>query len=475
MSARYVEEPARRTPVFEEADVVVVGGGTAGVAAALAAAKTGASTVVIEQHGVLGGTIVWGAPVINRLQNDYKLHPEAGRQQLVRGVALDIVKRMVQEGGCPGEMQVVNGVELTPDPALMLPEPWKRVMFAMMRERGVTLMMRTFFSAPIMEGERIAGVAVENKAGRGVVLGKQFIDCTGDGDLAARAGCDYIGETEQDAIKQTTLCWGMTNVDVPRLFEFWKQQTVAAEFVTERGDTTRRLRDNIGFSINLLQIPEFAAVFKGTGVRMLHMIARGTTEIWHINCTRVQPKEGVLHYRTALENELRLRDQLDTLVGLMKRHIPGFERATVSQTAFEVGVRRTRTIRCLYDITLDDIVNERGFPDEIGRYGYMDLPDPQYHCRHGGSYGIPYRAIIPTRIDNLLVAGRMITSNIRAHMSTRNEGCCMIQGEGAATAAALCARRGVRPRDLDVSLLQETLQRNGVYLERQQHASGTGR
>ena len=162
----------------------------------------------------------------------------------MRGVPFEIVKRMVQAGGCPGEMEVVNGVELTPDPALMLPEPWKKVTFAMMQENNVTLLMRTFFSMPIMQGDTITGVAVENKAGRGIVLGKQFIDCTGDGDLAVRAGCDFIDETEQDEIKQTTLCWGMSNVDVPRLFEFWKQRTVAAEFVTERGDTQRTLKDN---------------------------------------------------------------------------------------------------------------------------------------------------------------------------------------------------------------------------------------
>jgi hypothetical protein len=96
----------------------------------------------------------------------------------------------------------------------------------------------------------------------------------------------------------------------------------------------------------------------------------------------------------------------------------------------------------------------------------MDLPNPEYHCKNGGSYGVPYRSIIPHRVDNLLLAGRMLTSNIRAHMSTRNEGCCMLMGEAAATAAAICARLGVRPRDLDVRILQETLLANGVYLQR---------
>mgnify|MGYP000026493676 CR=1 FL=1 len=466
MSARFIQEPAKFTDVYEEADVVVVGGGTAGVAAALAAAKNGAQTVCIEQYGVLGGTIIWGAPVINRLQNDYKLHPEAGRKQLVRGIAFEIVKRMVHEGGCPGDMEIINGEEMTPDPALMLPEPLKRVLFSMMQEYGVTLLMRTCFAAPIMEESGIIGVAVENKAGRGIVLGRKFIDCTGDGDLAARAGCDFIGEIEQDEIKQTTLCWGMSNVNVPRLFDFWRQHTIAAEFETERGDAQRLLKDIMGFSINLLQIPEIAPHLSETGVRMLHMISRGTSEVWHINCTRVQPKKGILHYRTALENELKLREQINFLVTLMKQYIPGFENAFVSQTQFEVGVRRTRTIRCLYDITLDDIVEERGFPDEIGRYGYMDLPNPKYHCKNGGSYGIPFRAILPTSVDNLLVAGRMITSNIKAHMSTRNGGCCMIQGEAAGTAAALCTRLGISLRDLDVKLLQDTLLSNGVYLQK---------
>ncbi|MCL2319852.1 MAG: FAD-dependent oxidoreductase, partial [Treponema sp.] len=131
-------------------------------------------------------------------------------------------------------------------------------------------------------------------------------------------------------------------------------------------------------------------------------------------------------------------------------------------------VRRTRTIRCEYDITLDDIIEERGFADDIGRYGYQDIPNPKFHPAHGGSYGIPYRAIVPQKPDQLLVAGRMVTSDWRAHMSTRNTACCMLQGEAAGTAAALSVKRSIAPRYLDVKLLQKTLVENGVYLETKQ-------
>ncbi len=150
---------------------------------------------------------------------------------------------------------------------------------------------------------------------------------------------------------------------------------------------------------------------------------------------------------------------------LLQTNVPGFENAFLNRTSPFVCVRRTRVVVCEYDITIDDIVEGRGFEDEIARYGFHDLA-PRYIVDRGGSYGIPYRAIIPKGIDNLLVAGRMITSTYEAHMSTRNSVCCMAQGHAAGTAAAMAALRDIPPRQLPINELQDMLESQDVYLNR---------
>ena len=148
---------------------------------------------------------------------------------------------------------------------------------------------------------------------------------------------------------------------------------------------------------------------------------------------------------------------------MLKRYIPGFENAYVYWTSYGLGVRYTRVIKCEHDLSLDEIVNGARFEDEVFLYGFHDCA-PRIMIKDAGCYGIPYRAMLPVTIDGLLVAGRLITGEWEAHMSTRNTVSCMAQGEAVGTAAALCAARDCTPRDLDVQLLRATLRDHGVYL-----------
>lgn len=162
--------------------------------------------------------------------------------------------------------------------------------------------------------------------------------------------------------------------------------------------------------------------------------------------------------------EIKLRLQVKQLSDMLIRYIPGFEHAYLSWTPEKVGVRLTRIVKCEHVLTLDEIVSGTRFPDEVFLYGFHDCA-PRITIRDGKWYGFPYRALVPVGVEGLLVAGRCVTREWEAHMSTRNTVSCMAQGQAVGTAAALCAREGVLPRKLDVQLLRRTLREQGVFLD----------
>jgi hypothetical protein len=162
--------------------------------------------------------------------------------------------------------------------------------------------------------------------------------------------------------------------------------------------------------------------------------------------------------------ELEIRRRLARAVELFRQYVPGCEKAFMARTSPRLCIRRGRLIECDYDITLSDVLEARHFDDEVMVYGFHDSA-PRYQVRNGGTYGLPYRALRVAGLENLLAAGMMITSNRDAHMSTRNTVCCMGQGQGAGTAAALCAARTCGTRDLEYSALRDALVKAGVYFE----------
>jgi hypothetical protein len=196
----------------------------------------------------------------------------------------------------------------------------------------------------------------------------------------------------------------------------------------------------------------------------------GTTRndyVFYVNSVNVPPTRRNLDPEEALATELDLRAKSYALTSFLQKHVEGFETALITSFAPILGVRNSRIVQCEYETSFDDIRQERGFPDEIGRYAWTDIHKAEFQPRHGGGYGVPYRAIIPLRVEHLLVAGRLITTEIKAHQSTRNTVHAMMQGEAAGTAAALAVQQGATPRRLDVRLLQDTLLKNGVILNKE--------
>jgi hypothetical protein len=162
--------------------------------------------------------------------------------------------------------------------------------------------------------------------------------------------------------------------------------------------------------------------------------------------------------------ELVIRQNQYKTLELFRKYLPGCENAFIARTSPSLNIRRGRTITCDYDIPLADVLDAKHFEDDIMAYGFHDSA-PRLKVKNGGTYGIPYKALRVKGIDNLLVAGMLITSNHDAHMSTRNTVSCMGQGQGAGTAAAMCAAKKCSTRDLQYSELKQKLVKDGVYLE----------
>ena len=456
---RTVLEEKRELPVRVECDVLVVGGGTAGVVAALAAARNGANTVLVERYGHLGGTMINGAGPWHSYFNTYKAFPGVRKIQLVRGIAQELVDRLVAAGGSPGHLEMDKGYTYDSMATLVDREVFKDVAFDMIKESGVTVLLHALMADTIMEGNSIRGIIIESKSGREAIMAGVVIDASGDGDVACRAGVPCVNTYPDAAVGMP---FGMSNVNIRKAVDFFIEKDMLTQMVYADKGSDQDHFVRIGFDLRKIDV--FKVYMEKAGLWGPLTVALHENDFNFINCTNIKPLDAV-DVQELTRAEITLRKQVMTMAAMLKEHIPGFEKGYVSWTPRQVGVRRTRIVACAYDLSVEDIINGACFDDEVVLYGFHDCA-PRIMIKNGGAYGIPYRALIPQEIDNLLVAGRMITSSWEAHMSTRNTVSCMAQGEAAGTAAALSIRQGTVPRSLDVGMLRDTLKKNGVYLER---------
>ncbi len=456
MSTRFINE-VRQTPVNYTCDVVVAGGGTAGVVAALSAARNGAKTILVDRYNFLGGTLLNGAGPLHSFYNLYKAFPGAKKVQCVRGLPSEIVDRLVQAGGSPGHLEQEKGGNYDSVITIIDWEIFKEVIFDMMEEAGVQVLLHTMVVDVIKEGSTVKGLIIEGKSGREAIEAKVVIDTTGDADVSAFAGAPFVKKHETTKVGMP---FGMFNVDMPRLVAFLEEHDMVNQIIhADKGSETD---DIIRLGFELKKIPIFKEFMDKTGMWGPLGISRYEGDYSYINSASLAAIDAT-DTVTLSKAEITLRKQAMTLARMLKEHIPGFEKAFVYWTPVSIGVRYTRCVECGHDMTLDEIVNCARFDDEVMLYGFHDMA-PRVMIKDAGYYGIPYRALLPNNVEGLLVAGRMITSEFQAHMSTRNTVSCMAQGEAVGAAAALSARQNVAPRDLDVQLLRKALRDQGVFL-----------
>ncbi|MEX0323642.1 MAG: FAD-dependent oxidoreductase [Puniceicoccaceae bacterium] len=449
-------EPARKLPV-RDFDVVVAGGGTAGVVAALAAARTGAETALIETKGYTGGTVTEGGTAIHSYYNLWKAFPGVEKRQVVKGIPLELIDRMIEVGGCTGHAEMERGYDYDSVCTALDVELYKLVTMRLLAEAGVFMALCTTAVGTVMDGKAVKGVIVESRSGREVFQGKSFVDCTAYGDLAAHAGAEYTVPEDYNCCNSI----GLGNVDMDQYYAFLKKHDAV-------GQLARGLRSGVDDQLVRLQgrnvnLPE-AYTRQARAIGM-----SGTTTTTHDNYImfvkfNYRVPGSVMNRDDMSKAELVVREHQYRGLQLVREYIPGCKTAFIARTAPRLNIRRGRLIKCDYDITHEDVIEARHFDDEVFVYGFHDSA-PRLQIKDGGTYGIPYRALCVKGVENLYVSGMMLTKDHRAHMSTRNTVSSMAQGQATGTAAAMCARKEIGSRDLKYHALREQLERDNVNFE----------
>ncbi len=445
---------------YGEYDVVVAGGGLAGVTAAVAAARSGASTLLVEKGGFLGGLGVVGATGWHSFFNIFDVTPGFERKRVVAGIAQELVDRIQAAGGGLGHIRMERGGDFVSMLTPVEPEVAKSELFNICREAGVKLLLHTGIDEVRTDGAgTITNLVLWNKAGRSLLRAKQVVDCTGDGDVAAGAGAPYASFGPDDhGAYAAGFTFRLCNVDLQALeadLEAKGLITQVAHAVkpgTYEPDLVR-----LGIDMRKLQAQgatDIPGYFLSSSLR--------PREITYMNCINHGPNDG-MSAEMLTESEIALRARMFEIADFFRESFAGCEQCYVAGPAPYAGQRRGLAIHCDYELTEEDCTEGRQFEDQIGCFSFID--NSRYFVKDGGAYGIPYRALLPQGVENLLIAGRMMTVDLVAHNSTRNTVCCMVAGQAAGTAAAMAAKDGIAPRAVDVPALQAHLRKAGALLE----------
>jgi len=404
--ANEILEPARRTPVAGEVDVLVAGGGPAGIAAALAAARQGARTLLVERYGYLGGMITGSYVVAILGVGD-------GHAPVAHGIVDEIRERM----GALGAAQPIGGCGDYRVDA----EPFKWQALEMLLEAGVRVRLHTLACDPIVEGGAVTGIVTESKSGREAYRATVTIDTSADADLAYRTGCNCENETHE-----VTLGFAIDGVDQERVEAFRRQSPAEHEAIAVEAA-----------EMNGGKLPGGSRLLRGVDVTDAEDLTRA---------------------------EIQLRQEGFRAFMYLREHMPGYEGARVRLTWPQLGVRLSRRIRGANVLVDDDLRSSRHFSDGIARLGVY-FPDwgPNYAIV-GLDYDVPYRTLVPEAMDGLLVAGRCISCDAIAGNTMRLIVPCLVTGQAAGVAAAIAAQQGCAPRDVPVDALRGALRAQGAWL-----------
>lgn len=447
-------EPERTIPVKDEVDILVVGGGPAGIMAARAAAESGLKVMLIESRGYLGGNLTLGLPILGYL----------GRKgnQVVEGLPQMLIDRLRARGKASEHKPCKNHVSLT----IIDSEEVKDVALEMLEDVGVKILFYVFCSDVIKEGNDVKGVIIESKEGREAILAKTVIDCTGDGDVAFRAGVECHKGDADGGMQPPTLMFCMRGVNVQELRDAIVNRP--EEFDMDVMPTEQFKKGPfivVGFRKKIEEARE-----KGYSIpvaRTILITGLADDEIW-VNMSRVCGVDST-NPTSYTDGEITARMQNDEIERYLRDFIPGFEHAWRDKVAAFMGIRESRVIKGKYVLTADDILSCRKFDDAVGVASYpVDI-----HHSHSDDctmmwcpdcYDLPYRMLVPEKVENLLVAGRCASMTHEAMASARVMSTCMVMGEAAGRAAKIAIEEGVPVSKVNVEAVREDLRENGAYL-----------
>ena len=413
-----MQEPSRDTPVYGDFDVVVVGGGPAGIAAAVSAARRGARTLLVERYGFLGGMGTAGG-----VTNFAGLYGKRGgvMQPLVRGIADELLSRIDALGGLNAPQDGMQGRIRVRSYDVAA---YKCAADGLLLSAEVELLFHAWAAGVVMDAGRIAAVLVETKSGRRAIRAREFVDASGDADIAHFAAVPFtLGDGAGDMLYPSTM-FRISHVDAPRALaaigEF-KAIDALMDKVDGRYDFPRRGA--------ILRPQKNASEWRAnvTQLRNEHGRAVDATDARQLSAAEVEGRRQIVEYMRFLRAE-----------------VPGFEQADIAEIAAQVGVRETRRVHCEWMLSGEDVLAGARFDDCIGlnawpvelhvagRIEWAFPPDADNSFNQ-----LPWRMLVPQTVGNLLVAGRCAGMEHLGQSAARASGACFVMGQAAGTAAAL--------------------------------------
>ncbi|MDE4191169.1 FAD-dependent oxidoreductase [Phaeobacter gallaeciensis] len=449
-----ITEPAREIPVVHRTDVLVVGSGPGGLAAALAAARCGVDVTLLDRFGCFGGNIT-AVGVEGFAWYRHEQTVEAG------GIGWEFEERAKAMDAAVPESQSLS-YELDA-------EGFKLVADRLVEEAGIHPMLHRMFVAPIRDGNRITGVIVESKAGREAILAQRVIDATGDADIAQMMGAPTI-KTPVEEMQAASVMFHIAGVDKQKFMEGVKADPQTyRDWSTGEWEVETSGKEDEMFSPFLAK--PFAQALR-EGLIPAHLNTIGGTwgavhdsgEMTYMNLVHLAGCDGT-DPDSMTRFEIEGRKQAMHAINALKAYTPGCEGARLRNFGMTIGIRDTRKIDAHHNMTEDEARNQGRFEDTIGiypefidGYGILILPTTGRYMQ------IPYRAMLPKGVENLLVTGRAIGGDKVAHAATRNMACCAVAGQGAGVAAALSVKSDCSPHAVDIAAVQGELTRQGVRI-----------